>query len=60
MGCDCFSSNHKKIRNNNQSYIDPLVTEEKPFNQEIDQKNIRQIEEKRNSFIDNFLNKILD
>lgn len=57
MGCDCFSANNKKANNNNQSYTDPLVTEEKPFNQEIDQKNLRQIEEKRNAFIDNFFNK---
>ena len=59
MGCECFSKN-KKSNQNNQSYTDPLVTEANPLNTEIEQKNIRQLAEKRNAFIDNFFNKNFD
>ena len=63
MGCDCFSSQNKKSsqnNQNNQSYRDPLITEEKPLNLEIEQKNLRQLAEKRNAFIDNFFNRNFD
>ena len=59
MGCLCQSKN-KKSNKNNQSYTDPLVTEENPLNTEIEQKKLRQLEEKRNAFIDNFFNKNSD
>ena len=59
MGCQCFSKN-KKSNQNSQSFTDPLTTEENPLNQEMEQKYLRQLAEKRNAFIDNFFNKNFD